>query len=93
MFRPEAGELFVEYELPGQDVVPTVIGYRYVKAKDLIQPQPRKDAEIKKLYEKLVAEVALRTLAECFDATPPALVNGIVFNGYVSTQGSGVVDF
>jgi restriction system protein len=30
--------------------------------------------------------VALRTLAEAFDAVPAALVNGIVFNGYVSAK-------
>jgi hypothetical protein len=35
---PESGELWVEYELPRQQVVPAVTGYRYVKAKDHIQP-------------------------------------------------------
>lgn len=85
-FRPEARELFVDYELPGKDAVPAVIGYRYVKAKDLIQAQFRKEVEIKKRYEKLVAQVALRTLAEGFAVTPPALVGGIVFNGYVTTK-------
>jgi restriction system protein len=86
LFRPEARELLVEYELPRQDVVPAVAGYRYLKIKDEIQPVPRKDAEVKKLYEQLVARVALRTLAEAFDAVPAMLVNGIVFNGYVSAK-------
>jgi restriction system protein len=63
-----------------------VTGYRYVKAKDLIQPEPRKEAEINKLYEKLIARVALRTLAEAFDVAPATLVGGIVFNGYVSAK-------
>jgi restriction system protein len=86
MFRPEARELLVEYELPRQDAVPAVTGYRHLKTKDDIQPVPRKDVEIKKLYEQLVARVALRTLAEAFDAAPPPLVSGIVFNGYVSAK-------
>ena len=85
-YVPESGELWVEYELPRQQVVPEVTGYRYVKTKDLIQPEPRKDAEIKKLYEKLIAQVALRTLAEVFDVAPATLVRGIVFNGYVSAK-------
>jgi restriction system protein len=85
-YVPEAGELWVEYELPRQQVVPEVTGYRYVKTKDLIQPEPRKDAEIKKLYEKLIAQVALRTLAEAFDVASVTLVRGIVFNGYVSAK-------
>ena len=86
MFRPEAGELLIEYELPRQDAVPAVAAYRYVKTKDVVQPEPRKDAEIKKLYGQLIARVALRTLAEAFDATPPTLVSSIVFNGYVSAK-------
>src|SRR6266566_2592850 len=86
MFRPEARELLVEYELPRQDVVPAVASYRHVRTKDLVQAEPRKDAEIKKLYEKLLARVALRTLAEAFDVAPVTLVSGIVFNGYVSAK-------
>ncbi len=86
MFRPEAGELLIEYELPRQDVVPAVAAYRYVKPKDAVLPEPRKDAEIKKLYGQLIARVTLRTLAEAFDATPATLVSSIVFNGYVSAK-------
>lgn len=86
LFRPEARELLIEYELPRQDVVPAVTGYKYLKTKDQVQPVPRKDTEVRKLYEQLVARVALRTLAEAFDATPAPLVSGIVFNGYVSAK-------
>lgn len=86
LFRPESRELLVEYELPRQDVVPPVTGYKYLKTRDEMQPVPRKDAETKKLYEKLVARIALRTLAEAFGATPSTLVDGIVFNGYVSAK-------
>jgi len=85
-YVPESGELWVEYELPRQQVVPAVTGYRYVKTRDLIVPEPRKDSDTKKLYEKLIARVALRTLAEAFDAAPVTLVGGIVFNGYVSAR-------
>ncbi len=85
-YIPESRELWVEYELPRQQVIPEMTGHRYVKSKDVIQPQPRKDADIKKLYEKLIARVALRTLAEAFDVAPATLVSGIVFNGYVSAK-------
>jgi hypothetical protein len=34
-------------ELARQDVIPAVTGYRYVKTKDVIQPDPRKEPEIK----------------------------------------------
>ena len=85
-YIPESRELWVEYELPRQEVIPAVTGYRYVKTKDHIVPEPRKETEINKLYEKLIARVALRTLAEAFDAAPATLVGGIVFNGYVSAK-------
>jgi restriction system protein len=86
MFRPEACELLIEYELPRQDAVPAVAAYRYVKTKDLVQAEPRKDAEIKRLYGQLIARVALRTLAEAFDATPVILVGNTIFNAYVSAK-------
>ena len=76
----------MEYELPRQDVVPAVTGYRYVKARDQIVPEPCKETERGRLYEKLIARVALRTLAEAFDVAPVTLVGGIVFNGYVSAK-------
>src|SRR6266581_1597116 len=85
-YIPESRELWVEYELPRQEVIPAVTGYRYMKTKDLIQAEPRKPAEVNKLYEKLIGRVALRTLAEAFDVAPATLVGGIVFNGYVSAK-------
>src|SRR5260370_7943583 len=57
-----------------------------MKTKDVVQPEPRKDAEIKRLYGQLIARVALRTLAEAFGATPVTLVSNIVLNGYVSAR-------
>ena len=85
-YVPEAAEVWVEYELPRQDVIPSATAYKYVKTRDQIVPVPRKQAETDKLYEKLIARLALRTLAEAFDAAPVTLVAGIVFNGYVSAK-------
>jgi len=86
LYRSEARELLIEYELPRQNVIPTQVAFRYVKARDVIQAEPRKPAEIKKLYADLVARVTLRTVAEAFDIAPPMLVDGIVFNGYVAAM-------
>jgi restriction system protein len=59
---PESAELWVEHELPRQDVIPAATGYRYVKTKELIAPLPRKQTETDRLYEKLIARVALPKL-------------------------------
>ena len=66
MFAPESRELLIEYDLPRQDVVPAVADYKVVRGRDELQPVPRKDAEIKKLYADVIARTALRTLAEVF---------------------------
>jgi restriction system protein len=86
MYRPEARELLIEYELPRHDAVPAVAGYRYVKSRDLVQPEPRKETQTRRLYSELLARITLRTLAEAFDAAPATLITGIVFNGYVSAK-------
>src|SRR5262249_5619496 len=46
MFAPESRELLINYDLPGQDVVPAVADYKVVRGRDELQPVPRKDAEV-----------------------------------------------
>lgn len=84
-YRPENRDVVVEFELPPQKVVPAVRGYRYVKARDAIDPVPRPATEVKQRYARLVASVALRNLHEIFAATPGDVVEAVVFNGRVST--------
>jgi restriction system protein len=84
-YRPENRDVVVEFELPPQTVVPAVRGYRYVKARDAIDPLPRPPTEVKQRYARLIACVALRTLHEIFAATRGDVVEAVVFNGRVST--------
>ena len=41
---PECRELLVEYELPRQDVIPAVTGYRYAKAEDIVPARAAQEA-------------------------------------------------
>ena len=84
-YRPENRDVVVEFELPPQQVVPEVRGYRYVKVRDAIEPLPRPQNETRQRYKRLIACVALRTLHEIFAATPLEVVEAIVFNGRLST--------
>jgi restriction system protein len=84
-YRPENRDVVVEFELPPQQVVPVVRGYRYIKARDAIDPLPRPAAEVRQRYARLIACIALRTLHEIFAATPGDVVEAVVFNGRVST--------
>lgn len=81
-YRPEARELLLERELPRTDVIPTESQVRIVKGE--ARPVARKDAESRHLYGQLLARTALRALAETFAATPAALVDAVVLNGWVA---------
>ena len=83
-YRPENQDVAVDLELPPRTVVPSVRAYRYVKARDAIEPVPRQDSEISHVHERLVACVALRTLHEIFGATPPEVVRAVALTGWVS---------
>ncbi len=86
-FAPESRELVVEVELPGQAVVPSVTQYRFkASAPPAVVQQPRKEAECRTLYRDLVARLALRAIDEAFAVTPPALVDGVAFNGKVRAK-------
>jgi len=84
-YRPENRDVVVELELPGQQVVPAVREYRYIKTRDAIDPVARPITEIKQRYARLIARIALRTLHEIFRATPAGVIEAVVFNGRVNT--------
>jgi restriction system protein len=84
-YRPENRDLVVEFELPPREVIPGERGYRYVKTRDVVEPLPRPEAEIKQRYAQLISCVALRTLNEIFRTTPADVVTAVLFNGRIST--------
>lgn len=87
-YVPESEELVVDYELPGPDVVPKVAEVRYVKTKDTFEEKARKVAEIKDIYQDIVAAIALRTCHELFEADQGQRLALVAFNGFVQTVDS-----
>ena len=83
-YRAEAGELLIDCELPRQEAVPAITGYRYIKNKKEERPTARSDADRKRIYGRLIARIALRVIREAFDATPPAVVGTVTMNAHVS---------
>ena len=84
-YDPGSRAVAVDFELPPRRVVPPVRAYRYVQARDAVEPVPRPDREIGSRYERLISAVALRTLHEIFGATAPEVVRAVSFTGYVSS--------
>jgi restriction system protein len=85
-FVPESKQLVVEYELPTVEAsVPTVKQYKYVRVRDAIEQTARPAAQVKALYASLVAQIAIRTLHELFEADRNMKLETIVFNAFVNT--------
>ena len=84
-FAPESKELVIEYEVPTPDIVPRVLEYKYVKVRDAIEEKPRKQSEIKDLYQDLVAGTALRTIHEVFEADQGQHLVVVTLNEFVQT--------
>ncbi len=84
-YLPNGRQLVVEYELPSRDVIPTESRFEYVKSRKLIKSYPRPEAEVRAGYERLVSQVALRTVWELFAVEAPGLLDEVVFNGHVPT--------
>jgi len=83
-YVPESKQLVVEMEIPQFDAVPADKLFRYVKAKDDIEPAPRPMTQRKLLYAGLVGQMALRSLYELFTADVHGYAETIVLNGYVN---------
>lgn len=84
-YVPESSLLAVEWFLPTFGVIPDDKAFRHVKARKAIEPVARPPAEAQRLYNAVIAQVAVRTVREVFTATPPDMVSTVVFNGHVDT--------
>jgi restriction system protein len=88
-YVPASKQLVVEYDLPPFEIVPEVDSYKYIRAKDEIVETARPIRQRKALYSSVIAQVALRTLHELFEADRTSYLETIVFNGYVEATDRG----
>lgn len=82
-YVPESSLLAVEWYLPLVDVVPKFKAFRDIKTRKVIEPTLRPVAEVRQIYQSVIAQIALRTLREIFVSTPEDLISTVVFNGRV----------
>lgn len=82
---PESRQLAVEYDLPTAEIVPEVREYRYIKSKDQIATTARPSAQRKSLYAGVIAQIALRTIHELFEADTLSHLETIALNAHVDT--------
>ena len=86
LYRPEPREVVIEYELPPLSLIPIERDYKYVQTRDEIDAVARPVKEIKDLYARLIAKVALRTIHEVFASSTAGLVAIVTFSGHLSTK-------
>jgi restriction system protein len=84
-YLPKLRHLLVEYHLPPVEVVPVVKEYRYDRVRDDLVAVPRDEAEIRRRYTDVIAQVALRTVHEIVEADRGGLVSVVLLNGIVDT--------
>lgn len=88
-YVPESSLLAVEWSLPPVGVVPEYTSFRHLGAGQKIEPAARPVAEIRQIYQAVIAQIALRTLREVFGSDPAALIRTVVFSGRVHAAGQG----
>ena len=84
-YVPESSLLAVEWFLPTFDVIPEHKAFRHVKTRKAVEPTARPAADAQRLYNAVIAQVAVRTVREVFMVTPDDMVSTVVFNGHVDT--------
>ena len=81
----ETRMLVLDYSLPAIEALPTVKAYRYVAARDEIQPVSVADSWLNKTYDSVLYQIALRTLYEMFQSDEANALDAAVFNGWVNS--------
>jgi len=82
-YLPETGVLAVEWQLPTIDVVPAAASYEYAEDTDDIRATMRPEAERRRSYQRLIAQLALRAVHAVVGGDRYAAVDSVVFNGVV----------
>lgn len=82
-FNESSGVLIVDFELPNQSAFPATKEVKYIAARDQFQEVAVSDAWLKKAYDDVLYQIALRTLYELYTADDSKILKSIVFNGWV----------
>lgn len=94
MYEDKTGTLLIEIELPSKDAIPQVESYRYIAARDAIEPKAMKKKDSDALYENVQYQIVLRFIHEVFESDYKEYVKSVVVNGNtdISNKATGNVD-
>ncbi|MEV6833697.1 restriction endonuclease [Streptomyces sp. NPDC051133] len=78
-----AGQLVLDWELPGYSVVPEVKAVRYMPTADQDKETPRPVGQRRSLYREVLAQCMLLVLHELFAADELRALDSVTLNGFV----------
>jgi restriction system protein len=84
-FSPQSLQLVIELELPGLELIPQAREFRYVKTRDEVVTSAMPASDRRSLYTSVIAQTALQTIHEIFQADSHDVAATVVLNGHVRT--------
>jgi len=84
-FNSENGILIVEYDLPPQDSFPIIKEVKYIASRKELKESYISDAQLNKMYDSAIYQIALRTIHELFEADTINALSTVSFNGWVNS--------
>lgn len=94
MYDERTKTLLLEVDLPNEDAIPQIEAYRYISARDIIEPKLMARKQYNALYDNVLYQIMLRFIHEIFEADYKKHVDAIVLNGNteILNRGTGVKD-
>jgi restriction system protein len=84
-YNPNNKVLIVDYQLPPVSSIPILKEVQYVQTRDEFVEKQISTAELNRLYDDLLYQIALRTVHELYQADQADTLAAIAFNGYVDS--------
>jgi restriction system protein len=84
-YHPDTRIFIVDYSLPDIDSIPTIKSVKYVASRDDFSETYLSATELNNLYDRLLYQIALRTIHELYEADVADALQSIVFNGWVDS--------
>ena len=84
-YNDETKVLIADYAMPAPEDIPTLKGIKYVASKDDFEEQHITQAQLFKIYDNLLYQIALRTIHEIFESDVIEAITTVVFNGIVTS--------
>ena len=77
--------LIIDYQLPSMGDLPTLREVSYIKSRNELAEKHISKTEAQRQYDRVLYQIALRTIFEILRADEPGHVASVVFNGYVES--------